>query len=126
MPNRTVFFVSDGTGITAETFGKAILNQFEVNLQHVRLPFIDSVDKAHTAVRQINHTVMHNNTRPIVFLTLANTEVLKVITDNCHGMLMDMFSTFVHPLEDELKLKSNHRIGRFSDASKSQEYQSRI
>ena len=126
MPNRTVFFVSDGTGITAETFGNAILNQFEVNLQHVRLPFIDSVDKAHTAVRQINHTMMHNNTRPIVFVTLANTEVLRVITDNCHGMLMDMFSTFVHPLEEELHLKSNHRIGRFSDSSKSQEYQSRI
>ena len=29
MPNRTVFFVSDGTGITAETFGNAILAQFD-------------------------------------------------------------------------------------------------
>ncbi|HBH37007.1 MAG TPA: phosphoenolpyruvate synthase regulatory protein, partial [Curvibacter sp.] len=28
MPNRTVFFISDGTGITAETFGNAILAQF--------------------------------------------------------------------------------------------------
>jgi regulator of PEP synthase PpsR (kinase-PPPase family) len=126
MPNRTVFFVSDGTGITAETFGNAILNQFEADLQRVRLPFVDSVDKAHAAVRQINHTGMINNKRPIVFLTLANMAVLKVITENCQGMLMDMFSTFVHPLEDELNLKSNHRIGRFSDSSKSQEYQSRI
>ena len=25
---RTVFFVSDGTGITAETFGNSILSQF--------------------------------------------------------------------------------------------------
>ena len=46
MPNRTVFFVSDGTGITAETFGNAILAQFEVNLQRVRLPYTDSIDKA--------------------------------------------------------------------------------
>jgi alkylhydroperoxidase/carboxymuconolactone decarboxylase family protein YurZ len=56
MPHRTVFFISDGTGITAETFGNAILAQFEIKPRHVRLPFIDSVDKAHQAVRQINHT----------------------------------------------------------------------
>jgi len=126
MPNRTVFFVSDGTGITAETFGNAILNQFEANLQRVRLPFVDNVDKAHSAVRQINHAGAIDNKRPIVFLTLANSEVLQVIQDSCQGMLMDMFSTFVHPLEKELGLKSNHRIGRFSDSSKSEQYQSRI
>jgi [pyruvate, water dikinase]-phosphate phosphotransferase / [pyruvate, water dikinase] kinase len=126
MPNRTVFFVSDGTGITAETFGNAILNQFEVDLHRVRLPFTDSVDKAHTVVRQINHAMTIDNKRPVVFLTLANTELLQVIKNNCHGMLMDMFSTFVHPLEEELNVKSNHRIGRFSDSSKSEKYQSRI
>ena len=36
MPNRTVFFISDGTGITAETFGNAILNQFETPMRRVR------------------------------------------------------------------------------------------
>ena len=41
MSNRTVFFISDGTGITAETFGNAILAQFEMKARHVRLPFID-------------------------------------------------------------------------------------
>ncbi len=41
-------------------------------------------------------------------------------------MLLDMFGMFVHPLETELGLKSNHRIGRFSDASKSKEYNDRI
>ena len=54
MPERTVFFISDGTGITAETFGNAILAQFEVTPRHVRLPFTDTPDKAHQAVRQIN------------------------------------------------------------------------
>lgn len=126
MPNRTVFFVSDGTGITAETFGNAILNQFEADLQRVRLPFVDNVDKAHSAVRQINHTGVIDNKRPIVFLTLANSEVLQVIQDGCQGLLMDMFKTFVLPLEKEFGIKSNHRIGRFSDSSKSEQYQSRI
>jgi len=126
MPERSVFFISDGTGITAETFGNAILAQFEMKARCVRLPFIDSVDKAHQAVRQINHTAELEGKKPIVFTTLVNEEVLRVITEGCQGMLLDMFGTFVHPLEQELGIKSNHRIGRFSDVSKSQAYHDRI
>lgn len=126
MSNRTVFFISDGTGITAETFGNAILAQFEVKARHIRLPFVDSADKAYQAVRQINHMENLDGNRPIVFTTLVNMEILGIIERGCHGMLLDMFGTFVHPLENELQLKSNHRIGRFSDASKSKEYQDRI
>ncbi len=126
MHARTVFFISDGTGITAETFGTAVLAQFEFKPRHVRLPFIDTADKAHQVVRQINHTAEIEGVRPIVFATLANMEVLHVIRGNCKAMLMDMFSTFVQPLEVELAMKSNHRIGRFSDISKSKEYSARI
>ncbi|MEY3461716.1 MAG: pyruvate, phosphate dikinase/phosphoenolpyruvate synthase regulator [Pseudomonadota bacterium] len=126
MPHRSVFFISDGTGITAETFGNAILAQFEIKPRHVRLPFIDSVDKAHQAVRQINHTAELEGLRPIVFTTLVNMEVLAVIKADCNGMLLDMFGMFVAPLEGELGIKSNHRVGRFSDASKSKEYDDRI
>jgi len=126
MPNRTVFFISDGTGITAETFGNAILAQFEMKPRHVRLPFVDSVDKAHQAVRQINHTAEMERKKPIVFTTLVNMDVLKVIQEGCSGMLLDMFGTFVHPLEEELGIKSHHRVGRFSDVSKSQAYHDRI
>jgi len=126
MSNRTVFFISDGTGITAETFGNAILAQFETEMRRIRLPFVDTVDKAHQAVRQINHTGEVEGKKPIVFTTLANEDVHKVITEGCKGMLLDMFGTFVNPLEIELGIKSHHRIGRFSDVSKSQAYHDRI
>ncbi len=126
MPNRTVFFISDGTGITAETFGNAILAQFETTMRRVRLPFLDSVDKAHQAVRQINHTAEIEGKRPLVFTTVVNMEVLAVFRSQCRGVLLDMFGTFVAPLEHELGIKSNHRVGRFSDASKSQAYNDRI
>src|SRR5882757_7902625 len=99
MHTRTVFFISDGTGITAETFGNAILAQFEMNPRHVRLPFIDTVDKAYQAVRQINHVAGLEGKRPIVFSTLVNMEVLKIVQEGCEGMMLDMFGTFVHPLE---------------------------
>ena len=126
MPLRTVFFISDGTGITAETFGNAILAQFEMKTRHVRLPFVDTVDKAHQVVRQINHAADVENVKPIVFTTLVYMDVLQVIREGCQGMLLDMFGTFVHPLENELGIKSHHRVGRFSDVSKSQEYHDRI
>ena len=126
MSIRTVFFISDGTGITAETFGNAILAQFEMKTRHIRLPFVDTADKAHQAVRQINHTAEVEGIKPIVFSTLVNMEVLQVIREGCKGMLLDMFGTFVNPLEQELGIKSHHRVGRFSDISKSQQYHDRI
>ena len=53
MANRTVFFVSDGTGITAETFGNSILSQFAIKPRHVRRPFVDTADKAQHLVRLV-------------------------------------------------------------------------
>jgi regulator of PEP synthase PpsR (kinase-PPPase family) len=127
MPNRTVFYVSDGTGITAETFGNSILAQFATKPRHVRRPFIDSVDKADKVVSEINQAFESEGKRPIVFLTLANTEVRNVVTSaRCKGKVMDMFQAFIEPLEDEFGMKSNHRVGRFSDVAKSQEYTERI
>jgi len=127
MPNRTVFFVSDGTGITAETFGNSILAQFAIKPRHIRRPFIDSIDKAEKVVSEINATFEAEGVRPIVFITLALDDAHQVLTSpRCKGFVMDMFKAFVEPLEMEFGLKSNHRIGRFSDAAKSQEYNDRI
>jgi [pyruvate, water dikinase]-phosphate phosphotransferase / [pyruvate, water dikinase] kinase len=127
MHQRTVFYVSDGTGITAETFGNSILAQFPGQPRHVRRPFIDSVDKAAQVVEEINATADKEGKRPIVFVTLVNDEVRDTLTDTgCKGMVLDMFRTFVEPLEAEFGVKSNHRVGRFSDISKSREYTERI
>jgi len=127
MPHRTVFYVSDGTGITAETFGNSILAQFPGQPRHVRRPFIDTVDKARQVVAEINATAEREGKRPVVFVTLVNDEVRDTLTAaDCKGLVMDMFRTFVEPLEQEFGVKSNHRVGRFSDISKSREYTERI
>ena len=127
MPNRSVFFVSDGTGITAETFGNSILAQFAAKPRHVRRPFIDTVAKARTVVDEINQVAGAEGRRPIVFITLVNDEVRHELTASaCTGLVLDMFKAFVEPLEAEFGVKSNHRVGRFSDAAKSSEYNARI
>jgi regulator of PEP synthase PpsR (kinase-PPPase family) len=127
MPERTVFFVSDGTGITAETFGNSILAQFAAKPRHVRRPFIDTIEKAHQVRAEIDETAEREGKRPIVFVTLVREDVRDILTGSgCKGMVMDMFRTFVEPLELEFGVKSNHRVGRFTDVSKSQEYSDRI
>ena len=127
MPHRSVFFVSDGTGITAETFGNSILAQFPSKPRHVRRPFIDTPEKARAVVAEINHVAEAEAKRPIVFITLVNDEIREIVTDpDCRGFVMDMFRAFVEPLEVEFGVKSNHRVGRFSDAAKSSEYNERI
>ena len=87
-PNHTVFFVSDGTGITAETFGNSILNQFAVKPRHVRRPFVDSVDKAHQVVREINHAAEVEGKRPVVFITLVDRDVLAIVKDLSKGLVL--------------------------------------
>jgi [pyruvate, water dikinase]-phosphate phosphotransferase / [pyruvate, water dikinase] kinase len=128
MPNRTVYFVSDGTGITAETFGNSILAQFGSKPRSLRRPFIDNVEKAWAVLMEINASFdAEEGRRPIVFLTLVNDEVRAVLTGPlCKGMVLDMFRTFIEPLESEFGVKSNHRVGRFSDVAKSEEYHERI
>ena len=122
---RTVFFVSDGTGITAETFGHAVLTQFDLRFRQVRLPFIDTLDKAYEAARRINDTFAVDNQRPIVFSTLVKPDLSDVIRKS-NGMHMDLIQTFVAPLEQELGVKSTHTIGRSHNIVDSQEYKNRI
>jgi regulator of PEP synthase PpsR (kinase-PPPase family) len=122
---RTVFFVSDGTGITAETFGNSILAQFQLHPRHVRLPFVDSPEKAAQAVARINDVHRTDGIRPIVFITLVNDEAVRSF-DRCTGLVLDMFGTFVRPLEQELNQRSTHTVGRFGDIAQDQTYQRRI
>jgi len=127
MPNRTVFFVSDGTGITAETFGNAILAQFPFRPRHVRRPFIDTPEKAAAVVSEINAAQAADGKRPVVFITLVDERVRDIVTaSHCKGMVLDMFRTFVEPLEAEFGVKSNHRVGRPPDVNASAEYHDRI
>jgi regulator of PEP synthase PpsR (kinase-PPPase family) len=123
--SHTVFFVSDGTGITAETFGHAVLSQFEMRFRQIRLPFIDTIDKARDAARKINEAFATDGQRPIVFSTLVKPDLSAVIR-TASGMHMDLIQTFVAPLEQELGVKSTHTIGRSHNIVDSQEYKARI
>jgi regulator of PEP synthase PpsR (kinase-PPPase family) len=127
MTERTVFFVSDGTGITAETFGNSILAQFPRGPRHVRRPFIDTTEKALAVVAEINEVAQAEGRRPIAFVTLVDEAVRAIVAGReCNALVLDMFRTFIEPLESEFGVKSSHRVGRFLDAATSPAYDGRI
>ena len=123
---RTVFIISDGTGITAETFSHSVLSQFEaVSFKQVRMPVIDTVEKAELAVNRINRCAIDQGNQPIVFTTLVNSEILARVKQ-AHALFLDLFGAFVEPLEQNLGLKSSHSIGKSHLSVSSNAYRNRI
>ena len=124
--DRTAFFVSDGTGITAETFGHSVLQQFEgLRIRQVRLPFIDTVDKAEEAVARIDQQQVVDGWRPVVFSTLVDPRINEIVR-TANALFLDLIATFVEPLETEFGVKSTHTIGRFHAVAESDRYKQRI
>ena len=123
--SRIVFIVSDGTGITAENFSQSILAQFEASFKQIRVPFVDSVDKAHDAVNSINQAAEKYGMQPIVFTTLVNSELNSIVA-KANGLILDMFQTFVAPLEEALGIKSTHAMNRLHHNADTEAYKNRI
>jgi [pyruvate, water dikinase]-phosphate phosphotransferase / [pyruvate, water dikinase] kinase len=123
---RTVFFVSDQTGVTAETMGHSLMTQFEgLEFRPVTLPFVASVDKAHEAVRRINRAAEEEGLRPIIFSTLVQDD-LRDIVMAANALFLDFFAAFVGPLERELNTRSTHRAGRAHGMADIAAYSARI
>jgi regulator of PEP synthase PpsR (kinase-PPPase family) len=123
---RTVFFVSDQTGVTAETMGHSLLTQFDgLDFRPVTLPFISTVDKAEEAVAKINAVGVEDGVRPVVFSTLVNDDVRSVVSQaDC--LYLDFFDAFLGPMEQELGQVSSHALGRAHGVTDLAAYTARI
>lgn len=127
MQKRTVFFVSDGTGITAEVLGHSLLTQFgNISFEQSTIPYVNTEQKAHEAIALINQTGERDGHKPIIFATIINDDIRRLIEQQCSGMLMDFFKTFIGPLEAELDTRSSHSVGRTHGLIDYNTYQIRI
>ncbi|HEX4240829.1 MAG TPA: pyruvate, water dikinase regulatory protein [Steroidobacteraceae bacterium] len=123
---RTVFFVSDQTGITAETLGHSLMTQFDgIEFRQVTVPFIATVDKAIEAVRRIDLVGGEEGVRPIIFSTIVSEEVRNVVRGSS-GYFLDFFDPFLVPLEAELKTVSTHVSSRAHRMADTHSYALRI
>jgi regulator of PEP synthase PpsR (kinase-PPPase family) len=124
---RTVIFLSDRTGITAEMLGNSLLSQFEeVQFRRITIPFVDSPDKIAEAVRQVNAVAAAEGRRPIVVSSIVDEAMSEIVRRDVQGLTLDLFQTFIQPLEAELGAKSSHAAGRSHGIANSHEYFSRM
>jgi regulator of PEP synthase PpsR (kinase-PPPase family) len=123
---RTVFFVSDSTGITAETLGDSLLAHFDqIEFEKVVFPYIDNEDKARAAVDRINQAADRDGAPPIIFDTVVN-EPIRAIIGESRGYLLDIFSMFMPVLDKALSIKHNPNVGKGEKAIDTKNYQKRI
>lgn len=126
MSKRIVFFISDSTGITAETLGNALLAQFDdIEYEKRTLPFVSDRGLAEAAVRKINEAGGGSSERVVVFSTMSNPELHDVICRS-NALVMDLFSAFLPGLESEFQAGSTHETGRFHNLSNQSNYDARI
>ena len=125
-PKRSAFFISDGTGITAEMLGHSLLTQFDgFDFDETTLPFVDSPERAHAAVERINARGAEDGTRPLVFSTLVHSS-LSAIIGKAEGLVLDCFELFMLPMEKELGVPAAHMSGRSHSARDFANYHRRI
>src|SRR3981081_1859284 len=123
---RTVFFVSDRTGITAEMLGNSLLSQFEgLNFQRRTIPFVYTPEKLDDVLRRIDETAAAEGRRPLVFSSIVD-EVMSAQLGRADAMVLDLFQVFIAPLEAELAAKSSHAAGRSHGIANSHEYFARM
>lgn len=128
MPHRrSAFFVSDRTGITAESLGHTLLTQFEATeFKRETIPFIDTPDKAGEVSRRIAERAQSDHHRPLVFLSIIDPGVRKAIeVDDC-ALVIDLFDSFISTLEQELGQQASRAAGKSHGITNEKTYHHRI
>lgn len=129
IPNnwRPVFIVSDGTAITAETLAHSVMTQFpHLTYEQQRIPFVDSIEKAEATAEKINSTMEKTGVRPLVFSTFVDPVISRTFIQANHGFQIELFRSFVGPLERELGMQSEHTVGATHKIRNEARYNQRI
>ena len=124
---RQIFIVSDGTAITAETLAHSIMTQFpDLRYHQTRIPFVNTVEKAIDTARRINAVEKEEGTRPIIFTTFVEPDIMRSFNELVSGHIIDLVRKFVGPLETEFGMKSAHSIGQTHKIRDDEKYNRRI
>jgi len=123
---RKVFFVSDRTGLTAESYGKCLLGQFpELEFETVTLAFVDTIEKAAEARDKINEASAQTDLEPIVFNTLVVDDE-QAILESANATVISLFHNFLSSLESKLNAHASHKQGASRITYSDRTYQRRL
>jgi [pyruvate, water dikinase]-phosphate phosphotransferase / [pyruvate, water dikinase] kinase len=120
-----VFFLSDSTGISAETMGNALLIQFPDRVFERRLiPFISTAEEARKVVAILDEA-MDGPVTPLAFTTAATDEVRAVLhTSRCP--IIDFFEMHMGRVESILGTPGARVAARLHGVGDIKRYNSRM
>jgi regulator of PEP synthase PpsR (kinase-PPPase family) len=120
---RTVYFISESTGITAKAMGHSLLSQFEgaVEFHRVYMPYINSVHKARELIKRFDQ----ESERPIVIATMREPEVAEVLRGS-RCLYLELFDTCLPVLTEELGIGPSGAKGRSHGIADDQNYRDRM
>ncbi len=128
MPHRrSAFFVSDRTGITAESLGHTLLTQFDSQaFKRDTVPFIDTPEKAQEVGLRIRQAANDDHHKPLVFVSIVDQGVRKALDVEDCALVIDFFETFVGQIEAELGLTASRQVGKSHGIGNDEKYGHRI
>ncbi len=123
---RTAFFISDGTAITAERLGRAILSQFDsVAFETYVIPYVDNVERAKIAVEQINFAYEKSQLLPLVFDTIVDDDIRATI-NSANACNLDTYEGLIGRISETIGVLPDTHSGHAHDNIDSDNYKSRI
>ena len=123
---RTVFFVSESTGITAETLGHSLLSQFpHIDFTYLQRPFIDSEKKALALVNEINLISKEKHFKPLVFATMPEFKINNILQQSdCY--YYEVFESILDKIGKDLHTEPTRESGMSHGLINEKIYDARI
>jgi len=122
---RQVYFLSDSTGITAETLGNTLLTQFPANeIDRITVPFITTAEQARSVVKSIDEICNHG-LPPIVFSTAVSSDVRQILA-TCKATIVDLIGAHVELLEHAFGTQASGQPGQAHGLGNAERYRSRM
>jgi [pyruvate, water dikinase]-phosphate phosphotransferase / [pyruvate, water dikinase] kinase len=124
-PAVPVFFLSDSTGISAETMGNALLIQFpQIRFERRVIPFISSAEEAARVVATLD-AATEGSVTPLVFITAASDEVRQVLL-GAKCPVIDFFGLHMERVEELLGVRGARVPSRLHGVGDIQRYNARM
>ncbi|MGL6260193.1 posphoenolpyruvate synthetase regulatory kinase/phosphorylase PpsR [Vibrio sp. WXL103] len=114
---RDVFYVSDGTAITCETVGHAVLGQFPFVPNEKTFPFIESTNKLQELLKEIELSQQQHKQKPLVFFSIVLPEIRDALCQ-APAEFYDVLGGFVGKVERDLNLKAQPKLQRSHSVGK--------
>lgn len=125
-PPRTLFILSDHTGITLEHLVKTLLSQFDdMCCDRMVLPFLNSTEKIDAALREIETAAREDEAPPVVFSSIVDDDLRERLR-GADAEVFDIFDMFLPGLSTAIGIESTHHVGRSHGIGDPVEYDRRV